>query len=189
MALVDGRAARLWSLIANEAPPSEPISTATQCRRRAKRCGRRSPAWAAAPTSASGGAGSWVLADPESAVMVLGPPRSGKTSAVMIPAVMGASGAVIATSTKPDVMRATVAARSEIGQAWLFDPAAQSNGCRMACGGCAGRRSRRPAPGTRRCDGAGDDAPARASAPARRTRATGQSAPPRCSRRCSTPPT
>ena len=66
--------------------------------------------------------GSWALADPESAVMVLGPPRSGKTSAVMIPAVMGASGAAIATSTKPEVMRATVAARSEVGQAWLFDP-------------------------------------------------------------------
>ncbi len=68
------------------------------------------------------GRGRWVLADPESAVMVLGPPRSGKTSAVMIPAVLGASGAVIATSTKPEVMRATAPARSEVGQAWLFDP-------------------------------------------------------------------
>ena len=81
-----------------------------------------------------GRSGSWVLADPESAVMVLGPPRSGKTSAVMIPAVMGASGAVIATSTKPEVMRATVAARSEVGQAWLFDP----GGLRAAAAGwCA----------------------------------------------------
>jgi type IV secretion system protein VirD4 len=71
-----------------------------------------------------GRGGSWALADPETAVMVLGPPRSGKTSAVMIPAVMSASGAVIATSTKPEVMRATVAARSEVGQAWLFDPTA-----------------------------------------------------------------
>lgn len=72
----------------------------------------------------TGRSGGWVLADPESAVMVLGPPRSGKTSAVMIPAVLGASGAVIATSTKPETMRATVAARSEVGQAWLFDPSA-----------------------------------------------------------------
>jgi hypothetical protein len=47
----------------------------------------------------------WVCADPQSAVMILGPPRSGKTSAVMIPALMGASGAVVSTSTKPDVMR------------------------------------------------------------------------------------
>ncbi len=69
------------------------------------------------------GAGHWVLADPESAVMVLGPPRSGKTSAVMVPAVMSASGPVISTSTKPEVMRASVGVRSEVGQAWLFDPA------------------------------------------------------------------
>jgi type IV secretion system protein VirD4 len=69
------------------------------------------------------GAGRWVLADPESAVMVLGPPREGKTSAVMIPAVMSAPGAVISTSTKPEVMRASVGVRSEVGQAWLFDPA------------------------------------------------------------------
>jgi len=67
--------------------------------------------------------GGWVTADPESAVMILGPPRSGKTSAVMIPALMACCGAAVSTSTKPDVMRATLPARSEIGQAWLFDPA------------------------------------------------------------------
>jgi type IV secretion system protein VirD4 len=66
--------------------------------------------------------GGWVTADPESAVMILGPPRSGKTSAIMIPALMACCGPAISTSTKPDVMRATLAARSEIGQAWLFDP-------------------------------------------------------------------
>jgi len=68
--------------------------------------------------------GEWVCADPESAVMILGPPRSGKTSAVMIPALMGASGAVLSTSTKPDLMRATMPARAEIGDVWLFDPSA-----------------------------------------------------------------
>jgi type IV secretion system protein VirD4 len=68
--------------------------------------------------------GHWVTADPESAVMVLGPPRSGKTSAVMVPAMISASGPVVSTSTKPDVMRASLRARSEVGQAWLFDPAA-----------------------------------------------------------------
>ena len=68
--------------------------------------------------------GEWVCADPESAVMILGPPRSGKTSAVMIPALMGASGAVVSTSTKPDVMRATLGARAEVGELWLFDPSA-----------------------------------------------------------------
>jgi hypothetical protein len=67
--------------------------------------------------------GGWVTADPESAVMILGPPRSGKTSAIMIPALMASCGAAVSTSTKPDVIRATLPARSEIGQAWLFDPA------------------------------------------------------------------
>lgn len=72
--------------------------------------------------------GGWVVSDPESAVLVLGPPRSGKTSAVMVPAVLGASGAVISTSTKPEVLRATASARSELGQAWLFDPAGSERG-------------------------------------------------------------
>jgi type IV secretion system protein VirD4 len=67
--------------------------------------------------------GAWVCADQESAVMVLGPPRSGKTSAVMIPALMACPGPALSTSTKPDVLHATLAARSEVGQAWLFDPA------------------------------------------------------------------
>jgi type IV secretory pathway TraG/TraD family ATPase VirD4 len=67
--------------------------------------------------------GEWVVAEPESAVMVLGPPRSGKTSAVMIPALLGAPGPAVSTSTKPDVMRATLRARAELGDVWLFDPA------------------------------------------------------------------
>jgi type IV secretion system protein VirD4 len=66
--------------------------------------------------------GRWLLADPKHAVLVLGPPQSGKTASVFIPTIAAASGAVISTSTKPDVMRATLKARSEIGQAWLFDP-------------------------------------------------------------------
>ncbi len=65
----------------------------------------------------------WVTAEGESAVMVLGPPRSGKTSAVMIPAILSAPGPVVSTSTKQDVMQATRKAREELGQVWLFDPA------------------------------------------------------------------
>jgi type IV secretion system protein VirD4 len=69
-----------------------------------------------------GATGSWAMADPQSAVMVLGPPRSGKTSAVMIPALMASCGPVVSTSTKPDVMRATMRTRKELGEVWLFDP-------------------------------------------------------------------
>jgi type IV secretion system protein VirD4 len=66
--------------------------------------------------------GSWVTADPEHAVMVLGPPRSGKTSAVVIPALLGAPGAAVSTSTKGDVLEATWRSRAQVGQVWLFDP-------------------------------------------------------------------
>lgn len=99
-------------------PEREALSPAQEARRRVERLG--------------GGAylgeredGGWVCADPESAVMVLGPPRSGKTSAVMIPALLGAPGPAVSTSTKPDVMRATRRARAELGRVWLFDPAGQ----------------------------------------------------------------
>jgi type IV secretory pathway TraG/TraD family ATPase VirD4 len=66
--------------------------------------------------------GGWVTADPEHAVMVLGPPRSGKTSSVVIPALLAAPGAAISTATKPDVLRATWRSRAQLGQVWLFDP-------------------------------------------------------------------
>jgi type IV secretion system protein VirD4 len=98
--------------------PQALVSPAQEARDEVERCG--------------GGAylgereeGEWVCADPESAVMVLGPPRSGKTSAVMIPALLGSPGAAVSTSTKPDVMRATRRARSELGRVWLFDPAGE----------------------------------------------------------------
>jgi len=66
--------------------------------------------------------GRWLTADPEHAVLVLGPPRSGKTSAVVIPTLLAASGAAVSTSTKPDVLAATFPARAGLGQVWLFDP-------------------------------------------------------------------
>jgi type IV secretory pathway TraG/TraD family ATPase VirD4 len=54
--------------------------------------------------------------------MIIGPPRSGKTTSLVIPNVLAANGAVVSTSTKPDVLDATAAARSTIGRTWLFDP-------------------------------------------------------------------
>jgi type IV secretory pathway TraG/TraD family ATPase VirD4 len=66
--------------------------------------------------------GSWRYSRRERAVLVLGPPRSGKSFAVMIPAVLSQPGAVVSTSTKPDVLRATAQARTQLGRAWIFDP-------------------------------------------------------------------
>lgn len=65
-----------------------------------------------------------VFAGPQQAVLVLGPPRSGKTTTLVVPNVLAAAGPVITTSTKPEVMVATAAARSSTGgRCWLFDPA------------------------------------------------------------------
>jgi len=68
--------------------------------------GSHGPAWAGA----------------EQAVMVLGPPRSGKTSGLVVPTVLGAPGAVVSTSTKPDVLRATAPGRGRGGPCLLYDP-------------------------------------------------------------------
>ncbi len=72
-----------------------------------------------------GGPRGWVWARPQQALLVLGPPRSGKTSSVVIPNVVAANGAVVSTSIKPDVLDATAAARSRVGRCWLFDPSGE----------------------------------------------------------------
>jgi type IV secretory pathway TraG/TraD family ATPase VirD4 len=61
----------------------------------------------------------------QSAALVLGPPRSGKTSSLVIPNILLSEGAVVSTSTKPDVLRATAAARSCDGWSLLYDPSGE----------------------------------------------------------------
>jgi type IV secretory pathway TraG/TraD family ATPase VirD4 len=53
----------------------------------------------------SGHDGEWRFARSERAVLLVGPPRSGKTSGVIVPAVLAHQGPVVVTSTKPDVAR------------------------------------------------------------------------------------
>lgn len=62
----------------------------------------------------------------ERAVMVLGPPRGGKSSAIIIPAVITHLGPVVSASTKPDVANATRGSRSRLGRTWQFDPTGTS---------------------------------------------------------------
>jgi len=64
----------------------------------------------------------WAWAGPEQSALVLGPSRSGKTSSLVIPNVLAAPGSVVSTSTKPDVLHATAAARSARGWTLLYDP-------------------------------------------------------------------
>ena len=62
----------------------------------------------------------------ERAVLVLGPPRSGKTSSIIIPTLLSYPGPVVSTSTKPDVMHATHTTRERSGRVWQFDPTGTS---------------------------------------------------------------
>ena len=133
--------------------------------------------------------GRWVTADPEHAVMLLGPPRSGKTTSVVIPSLLAAPGAALSTSTKRDVIDATWRARSALGQVWLFDPSGEQTtwppGMRKLCWS--------PVAAATSWDAALLMARAMASispprmAPA--TSSTGPSAPPRSSHHSSTPRT
>lgn len=68
------------------------------------------------------GARTWVGAHCEASVLVLAPPRGGKTSGVIQQSVVSAVGPVVVTSIKRDVMERTAAIRSRVGTVWHFDP-------------------------------------------------------------------
>jgi type IV secretion system protein VirD4 len=55
-------------------------------------------------------------------VLCFGPPGSFKTHALVIPAVLEWSGPLVATSIKPDLLRATLAHRASRGEVWVYDP-------------------------------------------------------------------
>ena len=63
-----------------------------------------------------------VVAGAEQCALVLGPPRSGKTSSLVIPNVLSRSGGIVCVSTKPDVLEATAPWRRRLGRCVLFDP-------------------------------------------------------------------
>ena len=63
-----------------------------------------------------------LFAGPQQALLVLGPPRSGKTTSVVVPNLLTAPGAVVTTSTKTDVLMWSARVRSLRGRTWLFDP-------------------------------------------------------------------
>jgi type IV secretion system protein VirD4 len=55
-------------------------------------------------------------------VLIFGPTGSYKTSALVIPEVLEWTGPLVATSVKPDLLRATLAHRARLGQVLVIDP-------------------------------------------------------------------
>ncbi len=63
-----------------------------------------------------------VVAEPRHSLLVIGPPQTGKTSALAIPAILEWPGPVLVTSSKSDVYEVTRAARARQGRVMLYDP-------------------------------------------------------------------
>lgn len=61
-------------------------------------------------------------------MLLLGPPRSGKGLHVVIPMILDAPGAVVATSTRPDNLAVTLQARGRAGPVAVFDPQRLASG-------------------------------------------------------------
>jgi type IV secretion system protein VirD4 len=63
-----------------------------------------------------------VMAGPEEHTLILGPPRSGKTSRLIVPGLLQHRGPAVVTSTKADVVASTIGARTQLGTCWYWDP-------------------------------------------------------------------
>ena len=66
--------------------------------------------------------GRLLYAERRHALVAFGPPQSGKSAGLAIPALLEWSGPAVASSIKTDLMSATLARRTEIGEALIFDP-------------------------------------------------------------------
>jgi len=63
-----------------------------------------------------------VWASVEDSILLIGPPRSGKGTHIVINSILDAPGAVVTTSTRPDNLTATLRARQRRGPVAVFDP-------------------------------------------------------------------
>ncbi|RQX02816.1 type IV secretory system conjugative DNA transfer family protein [Micromonospora arida] len=68
------------------------------------------------------GSGPRLYSSWEDVILAVMAPRAGKTTAMAVQSVLGAPGAALATSNKPDLWATTAALRAERGSVWVFDP-------------------------------------------------------------------
>jgi type IV secretion system protein VirD4 len=66
--------------------------------------------------------GHTIATPPRHSLLVFGPTLSFKTRGIVIPTILRWRGPVIATSVKPDLLRATLEARQQRGHTYLLDP-------------------------------------------------------------------
>ena len=58
----------------------------------------------------------------EESVVLVAPPREGKTSQIILPGILDFQGTVLATSSKTDVLYSTAVLREKQGPVWVLDP-------------------------------------------------------------------
>jgi type IV secretion system protein VirD4 len=68
--------------------------------------------------------GTLISAQARTSVLVVGPSQSGKTTGLVVPAILEWQGPVVSTSVKADVVRDTHLARAALGDVLVFDPTA-----------------------------------------------------------------
>src|SRR6202035_5591694 len=66
--------------------------------------------------------GRTLYAEHRHALVAFGPPQSGKSAGLAIPALLEWTGPAVASSIKTDLLAATLSRRQEIGEALVFDP-------------------------------------------------------------------
>ncbi|RQO41138.1 hypothetical protein DBV08_30680 [Rhodococcus sp. KBW08] len=67
-------------------------------------------------------AGRYIGANARGAMLVIGPPGSGKSAALLIPSIYVMPGAGVVNSIKLDLLQATAMARASVGRVFHFDP-------------------------------------------------------------------
>ena len=77
-----------------------------------------------------------IAIEDEVQICAIAAPRSGKTSALVAPAVLEHAGPVVTTSTKTDVVNATLERRQRIGEALVWDPFGPATCSWDLLGGC-----------------------------------------------------
>jgi type IV secretory pathway TraG/TraD family ATPase VirD4 len=78
--------------------------------------------WRLGRLDSGASSGEEVYASEEDVGLHIGGPRSNKTSAMVVPAVLSAPGPVIATSNKVDLYTLTIGLRERIGRVFVLDP-------------------------------------------------------------------
>ena len=70
--------------------------------------------------------GALLRAEQRHALVAFGPPQSGKSAGLAVPALLEWTGPAVASSIKTDLLAATLARRRRLGRAFVFDPFALS---------------------------------------------------------------